>query len=323
VVGCGRIVRPRLVSTFILGLAAGGLAGCGSKGNPEQEKATAEIRATCERLVALEGTDPPPASSATSGSAVSGSMLGSLRTLVEVLGSSAPMTVPAQTRCAADMHLYRGASEAGFKCIDTCSQGGSFAGAKACFDKCILDDEALETARRSSRKQRDVNARGWLGSAASQPTTATSAKVGDAKGREWQITVDLPDQPVPATPGVWRIEKTSALVAPVVKVSLRDQEGSLKDTALLEEGPPGAAEIKEREEKGKFLLARVGPDPIMSRAGDQSKNRDKLLVQVVYDKDDVRISCGVNVNLLDLDDGLIDAIVAWTENLCGSVAFKP
>lgn len=302
------------------------LIACGGK-DEKSAKETAEIKATCEKIVALEerelGTEPAPATSAGAASPRKASVLAELRRLTEVLGSSAPMTVPAQTRCAADMHLYRAASPTGFTCLDGCAKEGAYAAMKACFEKCVAEDEPFEKARRESRKQREVNARNWLGAASSQATTAVTGKVVDAKGREWALNVDLPDQPQADGPGKWRIEKTSALVAPTINVALVEPSGTLQDAALAAVADEALVEHKQQEKKGRFHLVRVGPDTEMSRAGASSKNRDRLVSQVVFDKDDIRIVCTVQASLLDLDDGLINAATVWTENLCNSVALKP
>jgi hypothetical protein len=282
---------------------------CGGGKDDKTHQETAEIKAACEKLVAFQESEA--------------GLLADLRSLTEVLGSGAPSTVPAQTRCAADLHLYRAASSTGYACIEGCAGQSGYAAVKACFDKCVADDEPLEKARRESRKQREVNARNWLGAASSQATTNVTSKISDSKGREWLLGVDLPDQPQSDGPGQWRIEKTSALVAPTVNITLRDTAGTPQEAALAVEKGEGLSELKQQDKKGRFLLVRVGPDAKMSRAGTASQNRDRLVAQVVYDKDDVRVVCTVQARLIDLDDGLINAATVWTENLCNSVGLKP
>ena len=301
--GHRRTTRLRASSLLIFVIA------CGSAKNDKTAKETAEIKATCEKIVAFQESEQ--------------GLLTDLRSLTDVLGSSAPTTVPALTRCAADLHLYRAASPTGYTCVEGCANKSGYADVKACFDTCVADDAALEKARRESRKQREVNARNWLGASANQAATTVSSKIGDPKGREWMLSVDLPDQPQAEGAGKWRIEKTSAFIAPTVQIALQEPAGAPKETALAVEKGEGLTDLKEEDDKGRLLLVRVGPDASLSRAGAASTNRDKVVAQVVFDKDDLRVVCTVQASLIDLDENLINATAAWTKRLCSSVGLKP
>jgi hypothetical protein len=293
-------------------------AACSGKAE-EQAKATAEIRGVCEKLVPLD--DQQPEEKAGTEAKASG-ILATFRELVDVLGSSPPPTVSAQTRCSADLHLYRGASEKGFACIKGCASEGSFTGAKTCVDKCVAEDEALETARRSSRKQREVTARDWLWTAAGKPMTTSQGKIADARGVERAFTIDLPDQPLAAGPGRWSIERTGALQTPWVSVKLVEPIGDLRESVTHDEPPARLIDFKERTDEGRYLLARTGPDPKMSRDPENATHKDRLLVSVAWDEENDRIICSMDVSILDMDEGLLKAGIAWTENMCASVKMK-
>lgn len=289
------------------------IAACGDKAE-HQAKATAEIGAVCEKLVLLDEQGD--------GEAGKGEILATLRSLVEVLGSSPPPTVSAQTRCSADLHLYRGASEKGFGCLQTCGSEGSHSGAKACVDKCVADDEALEKARRSSRKQRELTARDWLWTAAGKPMSTSQSKIVDARGNDRGFSIDLPDQPLAGGPGVWSIERTGALQTPWVSVKMVEASGDFRDSVTQGETPAKLFDFKETEEKGRYVLVRTGPDPKMSRDPENATHKDRLIVNVAWDVEGDRIVCSMDISILDMDEGLVKAGGAWTENMCASVKLK-
>jgi hypothetical protein len=312
-----------LLSFALLGL----LSSCGGK-SADAAKETAEIRATCEKLVALEmryteSKDAGPAADPPYEGEV-GSILGDFRGLVEVLGSSPPASVADLTRCSADLHLYRGASEKGFACLRTCADEAGYARAKRCVEKCVMADEALETARRASRKQREVTARDWLFTVAGKPMTTTVAKLTAPTGSERVLTIDLPDQPALAGPGSWTIERTGALQPPTVKVEILDAAGTpaFREIATSATTTSPLTDYKEREDDDRYMLARVGPDPKMSRDPSNATHRDRLLVTVIRKEGEDWLRCSMEIGLLDMDDGLANAGVLWTENLCNWISPK-
>jgi hypothetical protein len=288
----------------------------------EQAKATAEIRAVCEKLVPLD--EQQPASSEAKGDPApkTAGILATFRELVDVLGSSPPASVSPQTRCSADLHLYRGASEKGFACLEGCANEGSYTGAKTCVDKCVAEDEALEKARRNSRKQREVTARDWLWTAAGKAMTTSQGKIVDARGVDRAFSIDLPDQPQAAGPGRWSIERTGALQTPWITVKFVEPIGDFRDSITHDEVPAHLVDFKERTDAGRYLLARTGPDPKMSRDPKNATHKDRLLVQVAWDEEDDRVICSMDIGILDMDEGLLKAGIAWTENMCASVKLK-
>ncbi|NUO47927.1 MAG: hypothetical protein HOV80_03625 [Polyangiaceae bacterium] len=293
---------------------------CSGKAD-EQAKATAEIRGVCEKLVPLDEQQAAQPEEKSDAPKTEG-ILATFRGLVDVLGSSPPPSVSPQTRCSADLHLYWGASEKGFACIKGCANEGSYTGAKTCVDKCVAEDEALETARRSSRKQREVTARDWLWTAAGKPMTTSQGKIGDARGVDRGFSIDLPDQPQAAGPGRWSIERTGALQTPWVTVKLVEPIGDFRDSITHDEVPARLFDFKERTDAGRYLLARTGPDMKMSRDPENATHKDRLVVQVAWDEESDRIICGMDISILDMDEGLIKAGIAWTENMCASVKLK-
>ncbi len=324
---------PRVVTAAcVLALFA---SGCGDK-DADRAKAAAEINAACEKLVKMDEGRSTKASAAASAARTSPSasapqrapdsesILGDLREIVDGLGASAPASVSEQTRCAADLHLYRHASEKGFACVSACANEGELTRTRGCVKGCVAEDEVLEKARRAARAQRELTGRGWLGSSFAQPTTRTTGRLAHEGGGDVTLTLDLPDDPQVIAPGHWRIAGTGATVAPTVRISLQKPSGDPRASALQGEDGRALREAKEREatEKHRYMLLRVGPNLAISREGAASQHRDHVQVDIVWDDGPDRLVCTVTASMLGFDDGLVDAVVAWADKLCGSVALQ-
>jgi len=224
---------------------------------------------------------------------------------------------PVRDRCEADLGRYALVSPSGFACIEGCAGKEGYRRLQVCTERCIKSDSGLLAARRAAR--RSVQERAGVRAALLE-----GARSKTARARIGTFSLEMPEG-ARAEPGGFVIEKPEW--PRVLSVSLRSIEsprGSLAAEGTWGEKGTGLVMLREAIRPTTYLLARIGSTWELSARPLEPETRDELHVQIVREAEGgaPRFECIVHASLLDMDDLVTEAAVAWAERICASVVYE-
>lgn len=318
---------------FLCACGEGAAPAAASSGTPAPPPVeTARIEAVCGLIRAREtayraSLDPgPPADPEPE--EIRGSLWGDedSRSLPSVLESidrqmgileGRPRNAPVRDRCEADLGRHALASRSGFACVEGCAQKDGYRRLSVCVDRCIRSDADLLAARRAVRRSAEQRA-------GVRETLLTGPLSKTTRTRVGAFSILVPEGAKTGRDG-FLVERPE--LPPVLSVTLRAVEhpqSTLSAEATWGEKGTGLVMFRESSAPTSYTLARIGSRWDLAARPLEPSTRDYLRVQTVRDgvPGSPRFVCDVGASLLDMDDTVTEAIVAWAQRICGSVVYE-